>query len=189
VEKEYSPTAKIGIAIICAAEHCRDRAKVFIAPQSEEEGQQREIVTFYEFLYFFMHMSNRQAFRTLTEAHIEKLHSSLGPLISAVAIDAYFAHWPTDLKDKMRGEFYEKLNVAELEYTDATRVDAYKEVPWGSPVPLVNLFLRLGSNIAALTLDDAENEQAISSVSDFAFTEWSSMGLEDLMFQVRATET
>jgi hypothetical protein len=91
-DKEFSPVARLGTAIIAASTNCRDSVKLFLVSLEEKERMQREIFIFYEFLYFFMHLTNRHAFKELTSAEMEKLHEYLGPLVSSVAIDAYFAH-------------------------------------------------------------------------------------------------
>src|SRR6478736_3180021 len=98
VDQEYTPMGKVSLAITKAATNSRDVIKSGIEASSEKARKEIEVYIFYEFLYFYMHMTMRAAAAQLTEAQIGKLQEYLGPLISSVAIDSYFAHWPDDLK-------------------------------------------------------------------------------------------
>ena len=114
-EQRMRPLASIGMAIIRASEDCSREMKPFI-DGDDKTRQEKKVYLFYEFVYFFMHMTMRYAFGQLSESQIRKLQGFLGPLIAGTAIDSFFLHWPEDLKDKMRSEFYNNLNNAELEY-------------------------------------------------------------------------
>jgi len=115
VEERTCPLANIGMAIIKAADYCFKEMKPFIDADDEKRRQELEIYLFYEFIYFFMHMTMRSAFGRLSEPQIKKLQGYLGPIIVGTAINSFFLHWPEDLKEKLRSEFYEKLNDAELD--------------------------------------------------------------------------
>ncbi len=115
-EQRMRPLGNIGMAIIKASDYCSTEMKAFIDDDNNTRRQEKEVYLLYEFVYFFMHMTMRYAFGRLSEPQIGKLQGSLGPIIVGTAIDSFFLHWPEDLKEKMRSEFYENLNNAELEY-------------------------------------------------------------------------
>jgi len=119
VEQRTRPLADIGIAIVKASNYCLKGMKPFMNDTDKKRKQEREIYVFYEFIYFFMHMTMRYAFGRLSKPQIAKLQGFLGPIIVGASIDSFFIHWPEDLKGKMRSEFYEKLNDAEIEYSSS----------------------------------------------------------------------
>jgi hypothetical protein len=112
----------------------------------EKKKKEAQILVFHEFVYFFMHMTMRSAFEQLREQQIEKLQSYLGPLISSTAVDSFFAHWPEDMREKIRDEFYEKLNDAELEYSTCKELLSEK-----NPLTGDSLFTKLARNVAELS--------------------------------------
>ena len=67
VEERTRPLANIGMAIIKAADYCFKEMKPFIDADDEKRRQELEIYLFYEFIYFFMHMTMRSAFGRLSE--------------------------------------------------------------------------------------------------------------------------
>jgi hypothetical protein len=178
IQIENKPLGEIGVAIVQAATNCRDAAKASIL--------EREIYIFYEFIYFFMHMTLRQAFGVLNATQMEKLQSYLGPLISSTAIDSYFAHWPDDLKQKMTNDFYEKLNESEMEYSESTKLDnPFLEGEERSAARLKKLFIKVASNIASLAVDDDENApDVIQLVIKTTLDEWDKMRLDTLVANV-----
>ncbi len=185
VEKEYGPAGKVGLAIIQASTNCRDAIKELVDAPTEKERLEREVYVFYEFVYFYMHLTMRHAFVQLTEPQIRKLQSYLGPLISSVAIDSYFAHWRDDLKEKMASEFYDKLNDAELEYTECTKLASSEQGEHRLTQKLQTLFMRLGSNVSNLSGHGEKDLAVIMSVADVAINEWKRIGLDNLIAGVK----
>ncbi len=184
VEKEYKPLGEVGRAIIQASTNCRDAVKELIDAPTEKDRLEREVYVFYEFVYFYMHLTMRDAFVQLAEPQIRKLQSYLGPLISSVAIDSYFAHWPHELKQKMTSEFYDNLNDAESEYTEATKFDSREQGKHRLTQKLQALFMKLGSNVSNLS-GHGEDSAVIMAVAHAAINEWERMGLGTLMADVK----
>jgi hypothetical protein len=186
VKQEQKPLGAIGLAIVQASTNARDQAKPMIKAPDEKERIQREIYIFYEFIYFFMHMTMRQAFAALTAARLEELQAYLGPLISSVAIDSYFAHWPEDRKQRMTGEFYEKLNDSELEYTESTQFETALEGDERMNAKLKALFMTLASNVADWAADNKDDIAVVAPVIKTAISEWKNMKLDALVADVAA---
>jgi hypothetical protein len=185
VEKEYKPIGEIGRAIVTASTNSRNAVKDLIQAPTEKERQEQEIYIFYEFISFFMHLTMRQAFAQLTEPQVEKLQAYLGPLMASVAIDSYFAHWPDDMKEKMMSEFYEKLNQAELEYTESTQFDSAKQGDNRLTQKLRSLFMRLGSNISSLSGNGESDIAVVMPVVEIAINEWKKMELDKVIVEVK----
>lgn len=140
------PLGNLAIAIIKASHDCSEQIKSMLNVSDEKERKEAEVLVFYEFVYFFMHMTMRSAFAQMSEQQIAELQEYLGPLISSTAVDSFFAHWPEDMKEKIRDEFYQKLNDAELEYSRC------KDLLSGrNPFTGDSIFSKLARNIAGLS--------------------------------------
>jgi hypothetical protein len=186
-EREFKRllVGEIGMAIIQASVNCRDAVKQLIKVPTEKERQKREIFIFYEFIYFYMHLTLRQAFGNLTKERLQKLQGFLGPMISSVAIDSYFAHWPEDLKQKMTGEFYEKLNDAETEYAECAQFDTLVAGEERIKEIFQALFFKLSLNVANLAGNEEADLTLLIPVTEVAFNEWSKMHLGKLISEIK----
>ncbi|MGD0734986.1 MAG: hypothetical protein ABR976_07550 [Terracidiphilus sp.] len=71
----------------------------------------------FEFMYFFLHLTNRYAFAQLGHERRSKLYDDLVPPTIDATIESIFGHWPKHLKDGMERDFYSNLNNAEMEYS------------------------------------------------------------------------
>lgn len=165
----------VGLAIVKASQACSEMLKPMLNIADEKEKQQAEIYVFYEFIYFFMHLTMRSAFSQLTEQQIARLQDFLGPLVSSTAIDSFFAHWPEDLKDKMRSEFLTKLNAAELEYSTCKELFSK-----GSPLTGNSLFSRLARNVAELS-GNSTNPPVLVLIIDAAAEALETMSLDSVV--------
>jgi len=189
VEREYKPIGEVGRAIVQASMNCREAVKELIKMPTEEEKQEREIFIFYEFIYFYMHLTMRQAFGVLSEEQIKKIQDFLGPVIASVAIDSYFAHWPEDIKEKMTGEFYEKLNDAEMEYAACTQSETSAEGEERIKEKFRALFLKLCSNVADLASNEESNLTLLIPVMEVASKEWAKMHLGKLISAIKESSS
>lgn len=70
----------------------------------------------FEFLYFFLHHTNRMAFTQLGQEKRTKLQNEIVPLIAETTIETLLGHWPQNFKIGVKDEFYRNLNSRELEY-------------------------------------------------------------------------
>jgi hypothetical protein len=142
VKRENGPLGDIGLAIVQASMNCRDAAKRWIESAIESDRQQEQIYLFFEFLYFYTHMTLRKARGQVSDMHLQKLQDFLIILIPATAIDSYFAHWPSHLKEKMSKEFGERLNDAEHEYSECDADGEIARVPMLLAKNVLNLLDR-----------------------------------------------
>jgi hypothetical protein len=181
VHLEYYPLRELGTAIVQACTNCRDNTTFLIQAPTEKERIEREILIFYEFLYFFLHMTLRHAFGLLREPQMKKLQSYLGPVISSTAIDSYFGHWPDDLKEKMACEFYGKLNDAEIEYANCTQLDASAKGEDIVGKKLKVLLGKLASNVSRLAEGNRQSAEGMLLVERVVFSEWESIQFHSLL--------
>jgi hypothetical protein len=180
--KEFTkPLGAIGLAIVQAAKTCSEKLKSNInAP--EKEKQQAEMYVFFEFVYFFMHLTMRSAFSQLPEPQIRRLQSYLGPLICSTAIDSFVGHWPENLKKGMHSDFYSKLNDAEIEYSSC------KELLSEKPFTGNGLFEKLGLIVADLS-GQQMNPVTIMLVIECSLDAYKSMNLDSLVSEAGKTLT
>jgi hypothetical protein len=121
VKKTYGPLGALGMAITTAAWATQRKLGRAFGFSSEGRPSEPQMLLQYELLYFFSHLALRTVVAEgFTEPQIKKLQAFLGPLIASTAVDAFCMHWPEHLKRKMRGEIYERLNDAEMEYAECT---------------------------------------------------------------------
>ena len=144
------PLRELGLAIVKASVDCLNGIKPLIEVPSWIERQKAEIFAFYEFLYFLLHMTMRNASAVMSEHEIKHLQQQLGHLIVATAVDSYFQHWPDDLQKGMTQDFYLNLNTAELQYAECSRFDTPRP-PEGRSMQIVErLFACLGKQVASV---------------------------------------
>jgi hypothetical protein len=77
---------------------------------------------FYEFVYFYIHLTMRQASLVMTIEQMRKLQEYLVNFFVTTALDAFFMHWPHESKEKITDIFYFCLNKANIEYTSAKEI-------------------------------------------------------------------
>ncbi|MFY9530538.1 MAG: hypothetical protein WAR24_16665 [Candidatus Acidiferrales bacterium] len=179
-EKELRPLSNLSLAIVKASMNCRDGIKDFIETPAEKERQQAEILAFFEFIYFFMHLSMREAFARMSEAEIKHLQEQLGPVIASTTIRSYFDHWPDNLKRRMTSDFYENLNRAEIEYAECSRFDSAALAKERSKEVAVRLFKSLGEQVASIIGHERDANYA-SRVAEVALKEFAPLNFAKLI--------
>ena len=175
-ERQLDPMNKVALAILQASTNSRDNAKQWIQAATEKERMEKEILVFFEFIYFFTHVTVREAVTSLSTEQKQKLLEYLECMIPPVAIDSYCAHWPTNLKERMAGEFIEKQLDAEAEYTELIKKSNPDE-------GFLNTFILLARHIADLCEVEAPPELGRALVSS-AIGEWEKMSMDALMADV-----
>ncbi|HEY1803848.1 MAG TPA: hypothetical protein VGG45_05160 [Terracidiphilus sp.] len=120
VQVVFRPLGAIGVAIMQAATNCRDAARKLIAREEGAESRDKEVYLFFEFIYFFMHMTLRKVHGRMSRSRLRLLQDFLLAMVPSAAIDSYFFDWREDLKRDMVDEFVERLDVTEVEYGTCT---------------------------------------------------------------------
>lgn len=179
-DKELKPLGGIAVAIMQAATNSRDKTKRWINTGDPNDVLKREIYIFYEYMYLFMHLTMREGFAICSEVELKRVQAYLVAVIPPTAIDCYCQHWPENIKAGMKSEFIDKLNDAEVEYTDVLR----DKVPSDDKPFLLEIFCLLGIHVSDMCgrKDNLECQQNIALIAAEEFTK---MGLIPLLTDVK----
>jgi hypothetical protein len=172
-EKKVAPLQELGRAIVVASARCAEQMQKFI--KDDTEIVYRKLYVHFEFIYFFMHLTNRTAFRVLGHERRVRLQQDLGPAMANGTIETYFAHWPEEMKHKMQLEFLQKLNDTEIEYSTCREFYSSE-----SPLSSNTLCTKLGRNVADLA-GSLDNPAARLMAMEVAMKAYEGMGLDKLI--------
>ncbi len=101
-------------SLLCAEVLKPDLEKKF--GKDSKEFHSKYVPVLFEFMYFFLHLTDRYAFAQLGNERRNKLIDELVPPTIDATIETYFGHWPKNLKDGIEKDFYSNLNNAQIEY-------------------------------------------------------------------------
>jgi hypothetical protein len=101
-------------SLLCAETLKPDLEKTF--GKDSKIFHSKYIPVLFEFMYFFLHLTNRYAFAQLGHERRNKLYDELVPPTIDATIKTCFGHWPKNLKDGIERDFYSNLNNAKMEY-------------------------------------------------------------------------
>jgi len=182
VKSELAPLHAVSSAIIRAAHQCTERMKPsFPRKQTEQEAILCQMYVLYEFLYFFIHMTNRcTRNEEFTRAQFEEFQHTVYFHVIAVAIDSFMLDWPDEAKQKIIHEFYDNLNSAEMEYSTSKEVISEVKPYLGD-----SLLAKLSRRVAA-KLDNAYNPVVMVEVTLVAHDELLNSNLDKLVGPAKA---
>jgi hypothetical protein len=180
---EVSPVADLARRIVQASMTDAEALKASIHAEADKDHTQRWFAVLCEFLYFFMHMTNRFAYGELGHERRCKIQGQLYPLIVRPTIESVFGHWPPDLKDKMESEFIEKLGNAETEYGECKKL-LDRENPFADDA----LFSKFAGNVCELLGVDkrefAPYAQTYMEVTSLAMDSFKELNLSETLRSV-----
>jgi hypothetical protein len=105
---EVPPVADLARRIVLVSMTDAEALKASIHAKNDKDHTQRWFAVLCEFLYFFMHMTNRFAYGELGHERRCKIQDQLYPLIVRPTIESVFGHWPQTLKDRMENRIHRK---------------------------------------------------------------------------------
>lgn len=178
-KKDKSAIGELSNVIFKTSLDCAEKLKNYLNDSPEKERQEKWIYVLFEFIYFFMHMTNRIAFGKLGNEGRIKLQGELGPLVIEPTIKSLFGHWPNKFKEGIKNEFYEKLNDAEMEYSGCNELLS-KDHPFTSDKAL---FPKLARNVAELS-GHPNNPEMLIQIITLSVDAWKNMRLEELVVAV-----
>ena len=146
---EIPPVADLAQRIVKASLSNAEALKESIHAGDEKDHTLRWFAVVCEFLYFFMHMTNRFAYGELGHERRCRVQDQLYPLVIRPTIESIFGHWPVNLKDKMESEFIEKLGNAESEYGECKKL-----LDSDNPFAEDALFSKFARNVCELLGED-----------------------------------
>jgi hypothetical protein len=177
-EAIYGPLGKLSLALTTAADATQREVLPVLGVKQGATPSEPQILTQYEFFYFFLHLTIRFAVGSgFGSSQTRKLQAFLGPLIASTAVDSFFRHWPQDRKRGIKSDFFTKLNDAEIEYAKC------RLPPGEDPLDNDTLFGRLSNNVARLweREDDFAIRSAVFTASTRAYLD---MQLEENLASV-----
>jgi len=181
VDATYGPLGALGRAIAETTWVVWQNLGTVFGFDKKQSPSEREILLLYELIYFFCHLTWRTAVANrFSNAHIAKLQTYLCPLLASTAVDTFCLHWPEEVKSKIRNEFLEKLNEAEIDYSECRGL-----VSESDPLSRSTLIGRFGGHAAALweREGDPVAELAVGTEMIRAFSD---MKLKSLVTDVAA---
>jgi hypothetical protein len=182
VDATYGPANKLGLEIVAAASSTQQSLGRVFECGTGGPPSEPQMLTLYEFLYFFSHLALRTAVaKGFSDAQIGKLQGFLGPLLASCAVDSFCREWPEKLKARIRSEFYEKLNHAEIEYGECRGLVSEDE-----PLNRNTLVGRLANNVADLWERPSDDVAKLAVVSA-ALEAFTAAKLDELVAEVAAT--
>jgi hypothetical protein len=181
-EKGSEPYRALGFAIIEAANRCLERIEPFFLPgKAKTETHLTEFYVFNEFLYFFMHMSNRAAFSEgFNEQERNAFLEKLFPVLIATVIDLFAEDLPEETKGRFRGEFYNNVHSAEIGYSTSKELVSKESKPSGGD----SLLAKLSRNVGA-KMDKQYNPEVLTQVTLAAFEELKKADIPKLLAGIR----
>jgi hypothetical protein len=124
-------------------------------------------------------MMNRQAFASLGNAKRIDLQELVGPLVAECTIATVFAHWPDELKEGIKAEFFDNLNKAEFEYEKCDCLLNHEE-----PFSQKSLLIKLAQNIANQCANPTDKE-LIWKVVETSFKRLNQMDMTRLVMAAK----
>jgi hypothetical protein len=173
VHQEQQPINNLASAIRSAAISCGEVMKPHVHFDSEDKNTEQWIYVIFEFMYFFMHVTDRAAYAQFGHERRKKLMNELGQLTIDPAIETFFGHWPDDLKAKMRDEFYQKMNDAQREYSTCQEL-----ISNDNPIGGNALFSKLARNVLELCGDSPTDIAAFLIPYAAAIEVWKTLHLD-----------
>jgi len=174
-KEDKSAVLELSDVIFESSLACAEALRNDLNGSTKKERQEKWIYVLFEFICFFMHMTNRIAFGKLGNKRRIKLQGKLAPLIIDSTIESLFGHWPKKLKERIKSDFYEKLNNAEVEYSNCKEL-LTKDKPFSD----TSLFSKLSKNVAELS-GHPDNPAMIILIITLSVDIWKNMKLEELI--------
>ncbi len=84
--------------------------------KTQKENEEKWVYVLFEFQYLLLHLVSSLAVLQVGPEKRSVLLEDLGPLVIQPTINTIFSHWPDDLKDRIKSEYYENLAKSEYEY-------------------------------------------------------------------------
>jgi len=146
IHKKTIPIHALSKAIIEGSLSMANSLRPSMEFKSEEENEENWVYVLFEFQYLLLHLLSRFSAIQLGPEKRSALLEDIGPLVIEPTIRTIFGHWPDDLQNKIKSEYYENLAKSEFEYGSCKRVWAENGVDDMNNI----VFHRFGKNVASI---------------------------------------
>jgi len=170
---------KICFAIVEASTQALESIKSIIIAKNQTEKLNKEISLLLEIIYFYLHMTIKQAHLILNELRFEEIKSEILEIISSSAIDTFYEDLPEDSKVKMTNDFCDTFNTRNIEYSKIISSEHVNRKINEKAFPLFrNLFMTLTKKIMILSETDENNNSNELLVYTVLFDVWTKNNLK-----------
>ena len=116
--------------IVMGSLECAEAIKPYLKYSTDDEKLQRWFEVICEYLYFFIHITNRFSLAKLGAEGRMKLYDRFVPVLLPTLIDTLNPDCPEDVKEETEAEMNARLQESEFEYaecTESTSTDLYND--------------------------------------------------------------
>jgi hypothetical protein len=154
--------------------------KSSIQAKDDKDHTKRWFAVVSEFLYFYMHLTSRFAYKGLGHEQRCKVQDRLYPLIIRPTIESIFGHWPQHLKDGIENDFIKNLGNSEIEYGECKQL-----LDRDNPLAQDAVFSKFAGNVCDL-LGAEKNDPAayagiFMKVIDLAIGSFEKLNLQETL--------
>ena len=169
---------KLALVIINSSVTCAEHFKKTIGEKygiDSDSATEHWLSVIHEYIFFFLHMTNRMAYDEMGEEKRAQLQDELYPIVQYTTIETLFRSSPNEMKKKLQIEFYENLNRAEMDYGECKELFS-KEKPFTSN----SLFSNLARHVTELT-GYSNNPEVFTQCIEISAKVFSEMNLRELI--------
>lgn len=122
IHKKTVPFLDLSKAILDESYAMAKSLRPSMSFKTQEENEKNWVYVLFEFQYLLLHLVSRLAVLQVGPEKRSILLEDLGPLVTQPTISAIFGHWPDDLKDRIKSEYYKNLAKSEYEYSTCKQI-------------------------------------------------------------------
>ena len=180
----HSPGLDLAKAVSKASHHCADSLIPEIEQNvtTEKEKHINYINVYSEFFCFIMHWVNRLMF-VIANQDVRDRFLKSGWLFVCIAVDSIIGHWPKESKLNLSQEILDKLNKAEIEYSESKALTEDKEKPQDG-IFGDSLLAKLTRNIAMQCGYEMVNYQGVRITKNIADIMILNLKIKDLFIDI-----
>lgn len=116
VHERTVPIGDLSRAILDGSYEMAKSLRPSMSFKTQKENEEKWVYVLFEFQYLLLHLVSSLAVLQVGPEKRSVLLEDLGPLVIQPTINTIFSHWPDDLKDRIKSEYYENLAKSEYEY-------------------------------------------------------------------------
>lgn len=160
-EKRTAPIHALSKAILEGSLSMANSLRPSMEFKTQKENEENWVYLLFEFQYLLLHLVSRYSAIEVGPEKRSALLEDIGPLVIEPTTKSVFGHWPDDLRNKIKSEYYENLAKSEYEYGCCKRV-------WENDVENMNdiVIYRFGKNVAQVM----GNEYNLALILDIQHT-------------------
>jgi hypothetical protein len=177
--KEFSPFLNVASAIYQAAFSC-EKGIDYSRGDPERDRTVLPMKVYFEFLFFFLHLTDRMALSAFGDSRRVKFLNIVTPIVLTLSIDYWF-DVPVEKKKEMRAGLSDEFKGNATRYYGAATEWAFEENPIGGDT----VVSRLGQSVAEMI--GSENDPGIMFQAAIAVMK--ELGSSNLHALVKATGT